>query len=273
MDHTNLEESTTQVTPLQALKQKADLMGITYSNNISEETLRKRIADKLNAEQADEAAEAASVNAGFEAEAQRRQDEALAGLATSGPHPGLEAQPQHGFLGEGDPKPGGVTTHAAAEASASLAQVAKVSAPQSMAELRRNVDTRPKVRSNTLQQLLRDEQMALVRVRITCMNPHKQDLPGEFHTISNRILGTVRMFIPYGEKTDHGWHIPLVMYNHLKNKTFLQLRFGKPENGMPKVDYNHFPREFAIEVLEPLTPEQIKHIGKAQLAAGTSHVE
>ena len=60
----------------------------------------------------------------------------------------------------------------------------------------------------TLRQYLQAEQMKLVRCRITCMDPKKADLTGEIFTVANEYLGTVRKFVPFGEITDNGYHIP-----------------------------------------------------------------
>lgn len=262
MDHSNINtEAVPQVDELAHLKQKATALGISFSNNISIDTLRKRINDHLGAEAAEEAEEQASVAASFEAQAEAAIDARLgAGEKAASPLGSASAPAK---LDE----PTGMVTR-----TAELDQHLHTSQPQTMADLRAVVAAKPRVKDTSLAQLLRDEQMVLVRCRISVMNPAKQNLPGEFHTISNRVLGTVRMFVPYGEATENGWHIPLVMYNHLKAKRYLQVRFGKKVNGIPVVDNNFWPREFNIEKLEPLTPEQLKQLGKAQIAAGTSQV-
>ncbi|AIU44327.1 hypothetical protein RG2014_073 [Delftia phage RG-2014] len=264
MDHSNVNtEAAQQVDELAHLKQKATMLGISFSNNISVDTLRKRINDHLGAQAAEEAEEQASVAASFEAQAEAAIDARLgvdAGKAEASPS---GSSPTPAKLD--DPK--GLVTR-----SAELDKHLHTAQPQTMADLRAAVAAKPRIKDTSLAQLLRDEQMVLVRCRISVMNPAKQNLPGEFHTISNRVLGTVRMFVPYGEATENGWHIPLVMFNHLKSKRYLQVRFGKKVNGIPVVDNNFWPREFNIEVLDPLTPEQLKQLGKAQIAAGTSQV-
>ena len=39
------------------------------------------------------------------------------------------------------------------------------------------------------------------------LDPKKKDLPGEVVTFANEYLGTVRVFVPFGEQTEDGWHI------------------------------------------------------------------
>ena len=121
----------------------------------------------------------------------------------------------------------------------------------------------------TLRQKLHDEQMKLVRVRITCMDPKKKDLPGEVLTVANEHLGTVKKFVPYGEQTDNGYHIPYCIYRMMEKRKFLNIRIVKDRRtGVERVDSN-WVKEFSIEVLPQLTPAQIQDLKTAQIAAGS----
>ena len=121
----------------------------------------------------------------------------------------------------------------------------------------------------TLRQKLHDEQMKLVRVRITCMDPKKKDLPGEVLTVANEHLGTVKKFVPYGEQTDGGYHIPYCIYRMMEKRKFLNIRIVKDRRtGVERVDSN-WVKEFSIEVLPQLTPAQIQDLKTAQIAAGS----
>lgn len=124
-------------------------------------------------------------------------------------------------------------------------------------------------RPETLREKLYREEMALVRCRITNLDPKKKDLPGEIICIANEYLGTVRKFVPFGEHTDDGYHIPVCIYNMLKNRKFLNIRTARdPRTRTERVTSNWAP-EFAIEVLDPLTTEELKQLAQAQLAAGS----
>ncbi|UKL14812.1 hypothetical protein C121_79 [Stenotrophomonas phage C121] len=118
-------------------------------------------------------------------------------------------------------------------------------------------------------QKARLDALKLVRVRISCMNPAKASWPGEIFTVSNEFIGTVRRFVPYGEQTDDGWHIEQCILDFMKEKKFQQVS-SKRKKGQIDVTYDRFSPEFSFEVLPPLTPEQLRELGKAQLAAGTS---
>lgn len=55
------------------------------------------------------------------------------------------------------------------------------------------------------------EEMKLIRLRIANMNPAKADLNGEIFTVANKVIGTVRKFVPYGDATENGYHVPNVI--------------------------------------------------------------
>ena len=183
-------------TRLQALKQKATLMGITFSNNIGEDALAKKIEDKL---------------AGNAPVAQ-----------TS------ELNPLDGDVAGSKPK----------------AQM-------------------------TLRQRQIAEQMALIRVRITCMNPQKKDLQGEIYTVANEFIGNVRKFIPYGEASEGGYHIPKCLLTMLQEKKFLQITTVRDKRTGTTRPVTKEVREFAIEILPPLTQEELRELATAQIAAGS----
>ncbi len=110
------------------------------------------------------------------------------------------------------------------------------------------------------------EQMKLVRIRITNLNPLKKDLPGEIFTVSNRYIGTVRKFIPYGETSENGYHVPYCIYNELKQRKFNQVRTRKLQMGATEITQKLVP-EFAIEVLPQLTEKELEQLARQQAAA------
>ena len=113
------------------------------------------------------------------------------------------------------------------------------------------------------------EQMVLIRCRIANLNPSKRDLRGEIFTVANKYVGTVRKFIPYGEATDNGYHIPQIIYEQLKTRKFLQVntRNDRSAGNQIVVDQRWVP-EFSIEVLPQLTPEELDKLAASQAAAG-----
>lgn len=120
-----------------------------------------------------------------------------------------------------------------------------------------------------LRKKMRDEQMALVRLRIANLNPSKRDLRGEIFTVANKYVGTVRKFIPYGEATDNGYHVPKILYEQLKSRKFLQVNTRNDRNAGNQivVDQRWVP-EFSLEVLPQLTQEELNKLAASQSAAG-----
>jgi hypothetical protein len=118
----------------------------------------------------------------------------------------------------------------------------------------------------TERQQMIDEEMRLVRIRITNLDPKKKDLPGEIFTVANEILGAVKKYIPYGEATDNGYHVPYIIYRQLREREFLNIKTRKDNRGRTIVETS-MAREFALEELPPLTQKELDHLAAAQAAA------
>lgn len=121
-----------------------------------------------------------------------------------------------------------------------------------------------------IEQELRDtqqaEQLALVRCRIYNLNPAKADLPGEIVAVANRYIGTVRKFIPFGEATENGYHIPRVLLNDLKARQFQHITTKRDKKGQIEVKTRLVP-EYNIVELPPLTEEELQELAIRQAAA------
>jgi hypothetical protein len=128
-------------------------------------------------------------------------------------------------------------------------------------------ETQPPAKKRSLRQMLVEKQMKLVRLRITNLDPKKKDLPGEIITVANEYLGTVRKFVPYGEVTDSGYHVPYCLYRYLDNRKFLNIRTSK-RNGREHVEQT-WAKEFALEVMPQLSKEELARLANAQAAAGS----
>ncbi|RWB40468.1 MAG: hypothetical protein EOQ44_25355 [Mesorhizobium sp.] len=220
-----------QMSELDMLKQRAAVMGVKHSNNISVEALRKKIDAKLEGE-----AETAEEN---QAEADVVEEASLANSTVS------------------------AEQIAAAQAILAAAGVGSAGPAGSAA-------TGPKIspaRVMTLREKLYKEEMALVRLRITNLDPKKKDLPGEIFTVANEVLGAVRKYIPYGEVTDNGYHVPMCIYRQLDERKFLSIKVRKNAKQQEVVETT-WAREFALEVLPALTEVELARLAAAQAAAG-----
>ncbi len=182
-----------QPSELDVLKGRARMMNLTFSNNISLETLRARVNAKA----------------------------------------------------QGDPDPTEGTDEAEVNALGS--------------DVKPKEETRQEMRDR-----LHLEAMKLVRIRITNLDPKKKDLPGEIIAVGNDILGVVKKYIPYGEASENGYHVPQIIYDELKDRKFLDIRTSK-KAGQISVSQN-WSREFALEVLEPLTEQELARLAASQAA-------
>lgn len=127
----------------------------------------------------------------------------------------------------------------------------------------------PQAKTPTLREYMVSSQMKLVRLRITNLDPKKKDIPGEIITVANEYLGTVRKYIPFGEVTDNGYHVPYCIYTELESRRFLNIRTVKdPRTGTNSVQ-STMAREFALEILPSLTQEELARLAASQAANGT----
>lgn len=117
----------------------------------------------------------------------------------------------------------------------------------------------------SIRQHLVNTKMKLVRIRLACLDPKKKDLDGEIITVANAYLGTVTRFVPFGEATDDGWHVPYCIYEFLRDRKFVDIRTGRKKGTKQLTQSAREVREFAIEILDPLTPAELDDLRRAQL--------
>lgn len=116
---------------------------------------------------------------------------------------------------------------------------------------------------------LQKEQMKLVRIRISNLDPKKRDIPGEIISVSNHYLGTVKKYVPYGEHSEEGYHVEKCLYTFLKNRRFLSIRTVKDKNSPTGVRIqSDWVPEYSIEVLPDLTQKELDRLAAKQAAAG-----
>lgn len=202
---------------LASLKKRAQMMGLTVSNNISIPTLKAKIQEKID-------------NDSKPAEAPVKQPNPLADTAVEQRvAEARQAEPEQAV--EADPN---------------------------------RVETKMERRARILA-----ENMRLVRIRVTNLDPKKKDLQGEILTVANEIIGSVKKFIPYGEATDNGYHVPYVLLKAMQKRRFLDVRTRRDPRTGTNIVEQRWVREFAIEILDPLTEQELRELATAQVAAGS----
>ena len=111
---------------------------------------------------------------------------------------------------------------------------------------------------------LKKQALELVRIRVTCMNPAKAEWEGEIFTVGNSAVGSVTKYIPFN--ADAGWHVPRIIYTQLVERQ-CQVFVTKTDSRGNKSRQGKLIKEFAIEVLPPLTPEELRDLAQRQAMA------
>ena len=113
----------------------------------------------------------------------------------------------------------------------------------------------------------RREANALIRIRVSCMNPNKKEWDGEIITTGNTNTGTIKKFVPFN--SDEGYHVPHMIYEQLLQRQ-CQVFVTVKDNRGNKVRKGKLIKEFAIEVLPPLTEKELKELAQRQAMASGS---
>lgn len=144
------------------------------------------------------------------------------------------------------------------------AAVAKDVPPDALVELIKGEDA-PLSKSGMIK-IMRDAALALVRVNIVCMNPAKREWHGEIISVGNANLPTQKKFVPFN--TPNGYHIPKIMFDVLKDRECAHYydERVKTAMGVQSVRRQRRVPEFNIQVLPPLTPEQLRELARQQAA-------
>jgi len=111
---------------------------------------------------------------------------------------------------------------------------------------------------------MRKEASRLVRIRVTCMNPNKKEHEGEIFTCGNSIVGTFKKYVPFNNEA--GWHVPHIIYQMMVERQCQIFYTVKGPRGN-KIRKGKLIREFAIEVLDDLSPVEIKELAEQQALA------
>lgn len=114
-------------------------------------------------------------------------------------------------------------------------------------------------------QRLKREAHALVRIRLSCMNPAKKEWTGEIMTVGNSLVGSITKFIPFN--AEEGWHVPQIMLQQLQDRKCQIFTTIKQKNGVA-VRQGKLIKEFAIEILPPLTEAELHDLAQRQAMSG-----
>lgn len=111
---------------------------------------------------------------------------------------------------------------------------------------------------------LKKQAERLVRCRVSCMNPTKGDLPGEFHSVGNKFIGQITQFVPYNNEPIH---LRSVILERLQEKYYTHHYSEKNKLGIDTTKQKQV-REFNIEILPYLTQAEIDDLKHQQAITG-----
>lgn len=173
------------------------------------------------------------------------------------------------------------------EVDAAAAALASVIAEQEGEEEPEVVQSRPKPKE-TLAELLegdpakepdvrkrrrmvKAQALRLIRVQIQNLDPADAQVPGAFVTCYSKYTGKVAHYVPFGEENEHGWHLPKIIVDDLKTRTYnIRKEIKKAGQAAGVKQYKNVAvRKFAITELEPLTKQQIADLAREQTAKGS----
>ena len=118
--------------------------------------------------------------------------------------------------------------------------------------------------------IVRAKALRLIRCRITNLDPADSAVPGALITVYNKYTGKVSKLIPFGEENEHGYHVPKILLDELKSRTF-NMRKEKKRAGSSfgvKEYTTVSVRKFSIEELPMLTQDELDNLANDQKARG-----
>ena len=119
-----------------------------------------------------------------------------------------------------------------------------------------------------LEGLRKAEANKLIRVIVRSNNPLKRDHAGDIFTVGNRKLNNgkaIKKYIPYNN--EEGWFIPNILYEHLLAAE-CQIFKKAVRNGQEFMEPQNI-KAFNVEVLDPLTKEEIEKLRIKQKATNS----
>lgn len=116
-------------------------------------------------------------------------------------------------------------------------------------------------------QVIRAQALRLVRVKIQNLDPNDAVLSGAILSLQNKYTGKVAKYIPYGEESENGYHIPWMIYEHLKQWKFPLRKEQKGGRFGVKTYKTVMVNKFSVEVLPPLTLAELQILANHQRAS------
>lgn len=113
---------------------------------------------------------------------------------------------------------------------------------------------------------LKREATALVRIRVACMNPAKKEWEGEIFSVGNSVVGSLTKYVPFN--AEDGWHVPQMILQMIQDRQ-CQIFYTVADARGNKVRKGKLIKEFSVEILDPLTPEELHDLAQRQAMANS----
>lgn len=120
---------------------------------------------------------------------------------------------------------------------------------------------------NVRRQIIRAQALRLMRVKITNLDPNDSVLSGAIISVQSKYTGKVAKYVPFGEESENGYHIPKIIYDHLKTQKFVLRKEVKGGRFGVKTYKTTMVNKFLIEDLDPLSRSDIQELASHQRAA------
>ena len=129
-------------------------------------------------------------------------------------------------------------------------------------------DVAPKISSRQAREVKRKatvkDMSRLIRITLSCNDPQYNKRGGIMKEVGNS-YGSFKKYIPF----DKEFHVPKVIVDHLRSCTFQKSVTKKSRDTGRKITTYTTAKQFVIDVLEPLTEQQIKDLAVSQARSGS----
>lgn len=105
---------------------------------------------------------------------------------------------------------------------------------------------------------LKADALALVRIKLTNLDPNDRDLKSETFTMVNRVVGKISRTIPFNRV----WHVEKCLLDSIMDTKFIIANQSDDESVPEKA----FVSKYHVEILSPLTEKELRELAKEQAA-------
>lgn len=119
---------------------------------------------------------------------------------------------------------------------------------------------------------LQDEAFKLIRIKLIVNNPSKINRDGQWITAGNSKVGVIKRYVPFKpEFYENGWHVEAIVLERLKQMKHQRFPKSKDAGNTAMDDYRKasLVNDFSIEILPPLTKEELEELARQQARTGS----